>query len=219
MLTSLNEIEMTVWKAARGAGLAWGLAEEMAQAARWLADRGFAWAEPICACLAEVEIRQGRLPVPVFHAGAWSPPEGAGSISPALVGPLLSDLALEIAPDRPFHARAVAQPLLLLPFAARAAADLGHDFILSWDGASYSCLHSELHAAADRRGAPAVADVDLSVVRDAEAGLVRIAASARHAAVPEAAEAALERWVHRTYVPASAESRLAGAGAGLTDND
>jgi hypothetical protein len=29
----------------------------------------------------------------------------------------------------------------------------------------------------------------------------------------------LEKWVRLTYVSASAESRLAGAGAGLTDND
>ncbi|HVZ01177.1 MAG TPA: DUF3726 domain-containing protein [Dongiaceae bacterium] len=220
MLTSLNEIEMTVWKAARGAGLSWGLAEEMAQAARWLADRGFAWAEPMVACLAAVESCAGRLPVPVLCEGAWVPPAGAAAMSPALAGPLLSDLACEVAPDAPFRLRRVAQPLLILPFAARAAADLGRDFILAWDGASYSCLRSELRAAARTEPPPAVADVSLSAGQGTIPDLVRtIAGGARHAVVPEAAEAALERWVHRTYVPASAESRLAGAGAGLTDND
>src|SRR5258708_39822682 len=39
MSWSLNEIEAEVKKAVRGAGLAWGLAEEGAKAARWLAAR------------------------------------------------------------------------------------------------------------------------------------------------------------------------------------
>src|SRR3954463_11235493 len=39
MSWSLNEIEAEVKKAVRGAGLAWGLAEEGAKAARWLASR------------------------------------------------------------------------------------------------------------------------------------------------------------------------------------
>ena len=32
-------------------------------------------------------------------------------------------------------------------------------------------------------------------------------------------EAELHRFAHRTYVPASEQSRSAGAGAGLSDND
>ncbi|NJO21709.1 MAG: DUF3726 domain-containing protein [Sphingomonadales bacterium] len=41
MIVSLNEIENLSLKACRGAGMSWGLAEEAAQAARWLA--GAAW--------------------------------------------------------------------------------------------------------------------------------------------------------------------------------
>jgi hypothetical protein len=41
---------------------------------------------------------------------------------------------------------------------------------------------------------------------------------ARHR-LPTEAAIAIEGWVQRTYVPASAVSRIAGAGAGLTDND
>jgi hypothetical protein len=40
MLFSLNEIEAQLRKAARGAGLPWGLAEEAGKAARWLAMHG-----------------------------------------------------------------------------------------------------------------------------------------------------------------------------------
>jgi hypothetical protein len=218
MLTSLNEIEMTVWKAARGAGLSWGQAEEMAQAARWLADRGFAWAEPLVDCLTEVESCGGRLAVPVLHEGVWQPTRG--TTSPALAGPLLSDLALEIEPEAPLHLARVSQPLVLLPFAARAASDIARGFILTCGSARFSCLVSELRVATlDMAPDLAAGDVVLSIAPGAETGMIRIDPGAPHAAVAPAAEAGLERWVHRTYVPASAESRLAGAGAGLTDND
>ena len=37
---SLGEISFVVFKAARGAGFAWGLAEEAGHAARWLTTQG-----------------------------------------------------------------------------------------------------------------------------------------------------------------------------------
>ena len=40
MTFSLNEIEAIGKRAARGAGLPWGLAEEAGKAARWLTARG-----------------------------------------------------------------------------------------------------------------------------------------------------------------------------------
>ena len=39
-LLSLNQIEQTTRKAARGAGLAWGLADETGRAVRWLHAHG-----------------------------------------------------------------------------------------------------------------------------------------------------------------------------------
>src|SRR5262249_9130674 len=56
MIVSLNEVETTILKAARGAGMAWGLAEEAAQAARWLAARRLPFEE---------------LFVSLFEAGPW----------------------------------------------------------------------------------------------------------------------------------------------------
>lgn len=43
--------------------------------------------------------------------------------------------------------------------------------------------------------------------------------SPQRAEIEEDDLAALKALAHKTYVPATAESRLAGAGAGLTDND
>jgi hypothetical protein len=51
MRLSLNEIEVTVRKAALGSGLPLGLAEDAGAAAAWLAARGFPVAELIGAAL------------------------------------------------------------------------------------------------------------------------------------------------------------------------
>lgn len=223
MVPSLNEIEMMVWKAARGAGLAWGLAEEMAQAARWLADRGLDWAEPLVAALDDVERRGGQLPAPFLaDDGAWDPALGEALASPVLYGPLLTDIASDLGSERPLIFRGVAQPLLMLPFAAGAARELGFGLGLRIDAALFY-----FDGAAGAEGAAALANPALAerVVltmedeRPAGVALTAFPAGAPRQAIPAAPLARLEAWVHRTYVPASAESRRAGAGAGLTDND
>jgi hypothetical protein len=52
MRCSLNEIDSQLRKAARGAGLPWGLAEEAGKAARWLEMHGIACL-PVFAALFE----------------------------------------------------------------------------------------------------------------------------------------------------------------------
>jgi hypothetical protein len=118
---SLNEVETLAAKAARGAGLSWGGAEEIGRAARRIARSGGDW--------------------PSLVLGLDSPAPG--------------DAALE------------AQVL------AR--------------------LETEMQALGE--------------------------GTATRAAVATAVLAALEVLAARTYVPASALSRVLGAGAGLTDND
>ena len=44
---SLNEVETLAARAARGAGLAWGLADDIGRAARRLAEAGLDWTAPI----------------------------------------------------------------------------------------------------------------------------------------------------------------------------
>jgi hypothetical protein len=222
MIPSLNEIEMTVWKAARGAGLAWGLAEEVAQAARWLGDRGFDWAEPMVAALADAERRGGRLPPPVFaEDGACDPAAGEAEASPVLCGPLLTDIAGDLRSNQPLVFRRVAHPLLMLPFAAGAAYGFACALTLRIDDAVFIFENGRTKGRLVRPDAPAAGRIVLSMdeaspdigdMRAFEAGAPRCPIAA-----PSLAR--LEAWVHRTYVPASAESRLAGAGAGLTDND
>jgi Protein of unknown function (DUF3726) len=223
MIPSLNEIEMMVWKAARGAGLPWGLAEEMGQAARWLAGRGLEWAEPLVAALTEAEGREGVLLPPVLaDDGGWDPVFADGWISPILCGPLLTDIASDIGTNRPLIFRRVAQPLLMLPFAAGAARELGFGLTLRIDAAVF-----RFDGGTGAEGPSALPNstlaerIVLSMEDDRPVGPDRAAlqAAAPRRPIPAAPLERLDAWVHRTYVPASAESRRAGAGAGLTDND
>ena len=217
MTPALNEIESMVWKAARGAGLAWGLAEEMAQAARFLADHGFDWAAPVVDCLAEVERLQGALP-PVERDGTWVS-AGTGPLSPALCGPLLSDLAGTITIDNPLRFGRMAEPLLLLPFAARAAEQLHHRFRLAWPGAGFVCHGCDLWCTAEIGLPKAAEGIVFSLDGAAIPAMGKVERSPGRQPIADHLRLRLEHWVHRTYVPASLESRLAGAGAGLTDND
>jgi len=218
MTPALNEIESMVLKAARGAGLTWGLAEEMAQAARFLADHGFDWAAPVVDCLAEVDRQRGEVPPPIECDGTWIP-AGTEPLSPALCGPLLSDLAGTITIDKPLRFGRMAEPLLLLPFAGRSAERLHCQFRLAWPGADFTCSGSGLWCAPEIDLPTEVEKVVFSLDEAAIPATRRIDRGLERQPIADHLRRQLEAWVHRTYVPASLESRLAGAGAGLTDND
>lgn len=51
IVLSLNEAETLATKAARGAGLSWGEAEDLGRGARWLGARGLDWAGPLLGLL------------------------------------------------------------------------------------------------------------------------------------------------------------------------
>ena len=221
MIPSLNEIEMMAWKAARGAGLSWGLAEEMAQAARWLSDHGFDWAEPLVEALVDVGRRGGRLVPPVLaEDGACEPAPGQRLASPALCGPLLTDIVSDIGSSRPLVFRRVAYPLLMLPFAAGAASQHAWSLTLRIDAATFYFEASRAEGTSLSSGTPMAERIVLSMDDDRPSeAMAPIATGAPRRPLAAKALAQLEAWVHRTYVPASAESRRMGAGAGLTDND
>jgi hypothetical protein len=198
------------------------LAEEMAQAARWLADRGFDWAEPLVAALTEAERCAGRLPPPVLaEDGACEPAMGEAQASPILCGPLLTDIAPDLGSGRPLILRRVAQPLLILPFAAAAAARFACGLTFRIDAAVFYLDGARAEGPLSPLSAAMAERIVLSMDEDRPAAGVMMAfnAGAPRRPIPAGPLARLETWVHRTYVPASAASRLAGAGAGLTDND
>jgi hypothetical protein len=217
MTFSLNEIETMGKRAARGAGLAWGLAEEAGKAARWLTARGLPGAEE----LGEVLTRHDGVAyddiAPAIADGVWAAP--SGRLCPLVAGPALCDRASYLAAGEEIALGATAQPLLLVPYLAGAARLTGADFEISWAGvtvvvAADGFAFDGARAALTARCAPGVhcrrADGNVT-----QADIVETNA----AAVDAEAWRRLEAFAQRTYAPATETSRLMGAGAGLIDSD
>ena len=210
---SRNEIEMLCLKAARGAGMSWGLAEEAGFAAGWLAANGIDGAAALLAQLQDfapcgIAVRDRN----------WSATNDA-ALWPVLLGATLDDHASLAAGPwyAPITIRAVGQPILLVPFLARAAKSCAKPLALTWPGGSLVILASgDVDAAAmTALSRFAVTTLTLSPTSDAAA------CSAPARAMASVSDATLENLnilALRTTVPTSDASR-GGAGAAASDND
>lgn len=189
MSYALNEVEAMAKKAVRGAGLSWGLAEDAAKATRWLCELGQDGVGALAAILNDPDLSGG----------------------PLVQGVRISDGAASLA-DTPMHFGAVSTPMMLLPFAAMAARQLGQtvtvkcaDQVAVTDGIILSMSAPLLGASA----------VTIRV-----GGALETPCDRQTRAAPDAQDwETLSTFAHRTYAPATEASRLLGAGAGLSDND
>ena len=197
MSWSLGETGALAIKAARGAGFAWGLAEDAGFAVVWLQARGLPGAPALCSYLSW------------YAANNHRQDEQTGRC-PLLTGAAISDGVI----STPQHAQdeidlgLVRRPLLLLPFISNLDGGMIILDGLSWqnDAGPNHAPPAELASCRLRRVAAApkqALTVTHSRLETEYAGCVET----------------LGRLAHRTYAPATPESRLAGAGAGLTDND
>lgn len=209
MSVSLNEVEATAKRAVRGAGYSWGIAEDAGKATRWLCTRGIDATGGLVRLLGRDLAADIGRHAPQSLNDLWV---GDGELCPLTAGASLSDCAklLNAAPIRMCQ---VAFPVYLLPFAANAARVLKSCVTVECDG--ISAVTDGVHLSFD------VALSDMSDVATVFAGGTLSNARAHHSrAMPDPGDwAALNRFAHRTYAPATAESRLLGAGAGLSDND
>ncbi|SFT02168.1 Protein of unknown function [Sulfitobacter marinus] len=133
----MPEINALCLRAARGAGLGWGMAEDCAHAATWLAARDFDWADTV---LYQLETSGGRQFTPKVRR--WD------TVTPACalhVGVAFSDFAT--LPEGPGSdgvcVGQVSGPLMIVPFAARASAVLGTALEITLDGAPWLHLSGD----------------------------------------------------------------------------
>ena len=191
---SLNEVETLAAKAARGAGLPWGVAEDVGRSAVWLASRVGDWAGSLLTLLE-------------------APP--ADAQSPLLLAGPLADGAVATAEH-------VAAPLWLLPLLLVGPGRC-NPVVLRLGDVEIRCNPGEEPGAtlpAEALTALAAAPVALRLAEARLAPLPHaLPARWRRSAVPVATLARLEALAARTYVPASDQSRLRGAGAGLLDDE
>ena len=210
MTFSLNEVEATAKRAARGAGYSWGMAEEAGKAARWLCARDVDG----CAALSGL-LRQ-------FHGAAeaeWAPhidrsqwQAKGGRLCPLLAGTAISDRARALETGE-ISLSGLVEPVLLLPFVASCARHLEMAISIRLPGATAETDGEELAIV----GAfPALAEsVDVSIGGKITARQTR---RSRADPAPDTWQV-LNRFAQRTFAPATEASRLTGAGAGLSDND
>jgi len=191
---SLNEVATLSAKAARGAGLTWGAAEDTSRSAAWLARHLGAWAEQLLALL--------EIPPP------------AGQSPLMLAGPLADGAVTEAA-----H---VAAPIWVAPLFLLGPGRC-NPVSLRLGTAEIQANPGEIPSAS--LPASALASLppgDVSLRRSATrlAPLAHaLPARFRRSPVALSALARLEALAALTYVPASDESRLRGAGAGLLDDE
>ena len=188
---SLNEVQTLALKAARGAGLAWGLAEDAGRAAVWLARHAGAWAEGLPAVL-----------------------DAPAATSPLLLGGLLSDGAGE-----PRGAGRAAAPVWALPglLATGRSVLIRLDAIMvASDPGGVPTASAPIE---DLAGLPA-ANLSVSFPCGKAPTLAHaLPVRFRRSRVAKADWQRLDALAQRTYVPASDRSRLTGAGAGLLDDE
>mgnify|MGYP005989604409 CR=1 FL=1 len=140
---TMPEISALCLRAARGAGLGWGMAEECAHAATWLAARDFDWADTV---LYQIETPSGRQVTP--RVGRW---DADAPVCALHVGVALSDFAT--LPEGPGSDGVclgrLSGPLMLVPFAARASKLLGSALEITLDSSAWSLVsvdNIQIHA-------------------------------------------------------------------------
>ncbi|MEM6666497.1 MAG: DUF3726 domain-containing protein [Pseudomonadota bacterium] len=217
MDVSLNEVEAMAKKAARGAGYPWGLAEEAARATRWLCAHDLEG----CAALADLldRIDGANLADAAPHltnTGAHLTDTGwianGDWLCPIQTGAAMADRAVDIT-SQPFRLGPVAAPLLLLPFAGLVVQASDGTVTVSWDGATATTDGADVTFEGSQ-----TPHCNGAVVK--RGGTLATPLPRRARAAPSShIWQRLNNYAHRTYAPATEESRQRGAGSGGSDTD
>lgn len=237
---SANELAGMIRLAARGVGYPWGLAQEADFVCRWLVDYGLSAINPLMLVFTHADQSGWQALKPeITDDGALYNDQ---ALCPILLGTTLSDRSALWQSNRVLTFKGVICPGLLLPFVAQAASATRRTIRLQWeenlvchDGSQLYCntaasvaLAAQAHGCQTNRAEPeATKSVTLtcefSVAGEAQSITASLQALHRsHSSrigVDSHVWARIKQLAHRTYAPASDESRRLGAGAGTSDND
>lgn len=216
MSYSLNEIEAQAKKAARGAGLSWGMSEEAGKAVRWLVSNGLPGAAALAGLLAENDGRSQSELSPVSLEGVWA--SATGRMCPLASGASLNDCADEIPARQTIEIENVQHPLLIVPFAGWAAIHLARPVLVSWPSVSIGTDGWAVRVEGDEAGLGIAGPVPVTCTC-ADDRRAAMTTPALRGVIDRQVWNALGTFAHRTYAPATEASRLLGAGAGVSDND
>lgn len=213
---SHNEIEQLCLKAARGAGMSWGLAEEAGFAAAWLARRDVDGPAAILSQITHADARSWHEICPEVTAGQVTARDGQ-ELCPIALGTVLCDHGNNFIGSKQeplLSVGPITYPVLLLPFLSDISKLCALSISLEWSGrrvfvgpngevtGDIPALESEpsIHAQIKVGSGPKPANAN----------------ALRAFFVSEDTLSGLNRYALRTTVPASEMSR---AGAGADDAD
>ena len=202
---SLGETAALATRAARGAGMPWGLADETGVAVSWLHVHGIPGLAALCRYL---KWRDNGI------VTQWPDrPAGAACYCPIALGTAYMDGAIPLT----LATGTIREPVLMLPFIAKRntdqpmQVDLGDMSIhLSKDGVCSPYLNTALLISQ--------ANCTINHATDT-AAMAPYELTHRVPSYFFGCVAVLTEFAKKTYAPATDESRMAGAGAGLNDND
>ncbi|MGC6527937.1 MAG: DUF3726 domain-containing protein [Paracoccaceae bacterium] len=207
---SLNEVEATSKRAAKGAGYSWGLAEEAGKATRWLCIQGYDGIS-VLARLLERELAanpQAHRPKNLDHE--W---QADHALCPLIAGCALSDCAAQLQSGKTIL-HDVEAPAMLLPFASYAARRIEKVVCIEIDDLELHCDGIYVDQTQD-----VLTRAERVLLTIKEKVTVRAHPAQTRAFPQDEAWKILSDFAHRTYAPATEDSRMRGAGAGLSDND
>ena len=203
---AFSEVEAMAQKAARGAGYAWGLADEAAFAVGWLERHG----QGGCAVLAAWLLETDHLDLPDCAPNSqtdWR--ASSGRLCPIQTGAALSDAAFALK-GQTITFDTLAHPILVLPFVAHTARIQAS--VIQFQGPFGSAKTDGTNLLMSD------APQQDTILIPCDDTLPKTKTTTR--ADPDPKDwRILKRYASRTYAPATDASRLTGAGAGLTDND
>jgi hypothetical protein len=216
MTWSMNEIEALSRKAARGAGMSWGLAEEAGKSTRKLLEAGINAPQLLADLLESNDNIAYASLSPMDFGEHWA--ASGRALCPIAAGACLCDYVDAIKSGGPVVLKQTAYPVFLVPFALGAATSNGCTLKLSWDGIEVYASANGISFSGDLKylQASLAAHIECCVVESSNG---TAAGKANRADVSPEIATRLNALAHRTYAPSTEASRISGAGAGLSDND
>jgi len=238
---SLGEIDAIARKATRGAGYSWGIAEEVGKAVRWLSTYGFLGAETLAEHLIlSADKYQEMLPIlSDQNSEEFIFDSQNTSICALSCCALINDLGHYLRDNKVLSFTNMSFPILALPSAARVAEayDISISFSLNDEANTFIyCDSNGIFIENKKDTPPLLSEITLSsfenvnrtyvelnnfsVISSSKVSLMRESIDDKntHFPSPQSREIStetitiLEKFAHKTYAPATEESRLRGAG-------
>lgn len=214
---SLAEIDALSRKACRGAGYSWGLAEDAGKAVRWLTAYGLPGAETLSKLL---QVTQSDVLSYVPELKDTLSSNKNNQLCPIYCGAIINDQGHLLLDDKCLTFHSMMFPLLSLGQAAKISEAFELPVGVSFGGVNLVCTRESItiNGSVDwnmQKSNVTCQKVDVESITNSE----QLFPSPLSREVSADAIKILELFAHKTYAPATEASRLAGAGAGLSDND